>query len=763
MLKFDDVKHIKMLHDTKIVRKVTKMGKINTNSVRLLAATALVAATFASAPAFADVVNTAVTAKQSTDASTAGGYDVQTGGSVIVDSDNAVEVDSATGTKNVLSTAIGTTVESTTSGTAVLAVGDIDVGTITNAGTIRAVTTAINLSSASSAGAALVNTGTITGAVTMTETDDTVTMTSGTITGAVDLGTGNDTLNITTGTIAGTIDGGVGATDAISVDGAFSTGGAISNVEGFTAASGSTFTIGHTITGGATLAINDGGSVVSNVDNTLSGAITFGGGASGSLNVANSTTLQGATMAAAGTGTTYTVNIDADSAGLLNITGSAVDLTNTTVSVVRDSSLTYQATQTYTIATGNAPATAPSANVSATASPLLTYAVAANGNDVELTVTRTGTYQGVEGVTNATSGAAAALEALGANATGELATVQNTLESATSAGAIASALETLAPSVDSGVTVSSLSTQTASLGTVSDRLASVRGGATGMAAGDGAANRAAWVQAFGSAANQGIRNGIAGYSADTVGMAFGADTDELVEGYRTGLAFSYASTDVDSKSSNNASTDIDSYQLTAYGSTEIDEYFVDGMVSVGFNDYEGTRTVSGVGTASADYDGMQYGAKVEVGRNYAELYGATITPVAGLQYSMLDIDEYTETGAGGANLKVDTETSHALIARVGAKARWNLEGPAGLSYMPELRAGLSYDLIGDEQESTANFTGGGTSFNTTGSKVAQFGVNLGASVTITEGDGFEVLASYDAEVKDDYNSHSGVLRARWEF
>ena len=72
--------------------------------------------------------------------------------------------------------------------------------------------------------------------------------------------------------------------------------------------------------------------------------------------------------------------------------------------------------------------------------------------------------------------------------------------------------------------------------------------------------------------------------------------------------------------------------------------------------------------------------------------------------------------------------------------------------------GYRYDVIGDAVEITSTFAGGGTSFRTEGADPDQYTLNLGFGVGYTTPTNMEFTASYDYEHKDQFNSHSALIR-----
>ena len=126
-----------------------------------------------------------------------------------------------------------------------------------------------------------------------------------------------------------------------------------------------------------------------------------------------------------------------------------------------------------------------------------------------------------------------------------------------------------------------VSVSASSIAVTADRLASLRTGteyalsadaaASGFATGDGMLNKAFRGKFFHSRADQDGSATAAGYESDTTGLAAGVDMD-VGNGMRVGGAFTFSTSDVEGDGAGQSSTDIDSYQLLAYGDKTIDGY-----------------------------------------------------------------------------------------------------------------------------------------------------------------------------------------------
>ena len=140
-----------------------------------------------------------------------------------------------------------------------------------------------------------------------------------------------------------------------------------------------------------------------------------------------------------------------------------------------------------------------------------------------------------------------------------------------------------------------------------------------------------------------------------------------------------------------------------------------------------------------------------------------MTPVASLQYTRLHVEGYTETNAGSLNLTVKDQDYDMLQSGVGIKlARsFNLEDDRVVT--PEIHGRWLYDFIGDRQETTSTFSGGGGSFATQGFDPVKSSFNVGTKLIMELNEDWSFETNYDFECKEDFTAHTGWANARCRF
>jgi outer membrane autotransporter protein len=238
-----------------------------------------------------------------------------------------------------------------------------------------------------------------------------------------------------------------------------------------------------------------------------------------------------------------------------------------------------------------------------------------------------------------------------------------------------------------------------------------------------------WTKGFGYFGSQGAQNALVGYDAGIYGTMIGYDAPIGPE-TRAGLGIGYARSTIDGNTFR-ANTDSNTYQTTAYVSHEHGPWFVQGDASFGWNDYFGTRNISLPGfsqTTNANYSGQSYTGFATTGYHFFT-QGVTITPLASLQYTNLNLDGYTETGGGNINLRVKSQNYDFLESGLGVKVARPFAYNE-FTYVPEIHFKWLRELVNPTVSNTAAFTAAGSPpFITPGLQAGDDTLNLGVGLT----------------------------------
>jgi len=285
---------------------------------------------------------------------------------------------------------------------------------------------------------------------------------------------------------------------------------------------------------------------------------------------------------------------------------------------------------------------------------------------------------------------------------------------------------------------------------------------SGLSLGDSLENNGIWAQTFGTAAKQNNINENDGYDSKSLGFAFGYDK-EIAKNTRLGLGLSYANSHIKSSDSLKT-TNIDTYQINAYSGHSFGKYFLDTVLGFAWNDYTSNRTISAVNSvANANYQGQTYITKVRGGFVKDIGNGFNITPETSLNFVRNNTNNYTENGAGTLNLNVKGSSSNFLEGRVGLNLGYRMTTKKHTKISPKISASYGYNFLNNRQTTTSNFVGQTATFNNLSSKIDPRSIKIGGGIDVYSTNSFVVSGEYIMEKRNRYQSHSGVLRVRFQY
>ena len=293
-------------------------------------------------------------------------------------------------------------------------------------------------------------------------------------------------------------------------------------------------------------------------------------------------------------------------------------------------------------------------------------------------------------------------------------------------------------------------------------------GGSGIATGEGTSNSGLWGQAFGGTSRLSESDNIAGYHSHYGGMLIGAD-GAVNDSWQAGGLFSYTQTTVNSDGDNSGSSaDVKSYGLFGYASYTANPWYLDLSMGAIQHQYDTQREISFPGfngVAKGNHDGMQYIASAQVGYPFDLGNHTVLTPIAGLTYSTLEEDSYTEKGGNGAALHVDSASTHSLKSDLGTKLEHAYATEYG-NVVPSAQLAWRHEYQDTRLQSVANFaadTAGATSFSSLGAKPVDDTGVLTFGVTLLKSSALSVSAKYTLEAASGYTANTGDVQVRWNF
>lgn len=239
---------------------------------------------------------------------------------------------------------------------------------------------------------------------------------------------------------------------------------------------------------------------------------------------------------------------------------------------------------------------------------------------------------------------------------------------------------------------------------------------------------------------------------------------------RAGVGIGYARSKIDGKGFS-STTGFNTYQATAYVAHDDGTWFADGDLSYGRNSYSGRRQIAFTGVnriALSKYNGESITSFVTTGRHFFT-DDVTITPMVSLQATHLNLNGYTETGAGDINLQVAPQSYDFLESGLGVNAARHFDLDDGQDLLPELHVKWLHEFLSPNMQNASLFTAtGSTAFVTPGHNAAPDTLDVGAGLTLlscgcTERT-WSVEGVYDFYWRSrNYSAHQVTLAASYRF
>jgi outer membrane autotransporter protein len=261
-----------------------------------------------------------------------------------------------------------------------------------------------------------------------------------------------------------------------------------------------------------------------------------------------------------------------------------------------------------------------------------------------------------------------------------------------------------------------------------------------------------------------------GYEEDTYGAVLGMDF-RVAPTVLLGVVGSYIDNDIDFDDGDFGS--IRRWSVGGYASAQFDAIYLDGSFTYAKDKYRVDRTIITGGVANPLYDGSVgassrykgdgWIAHAETGLNWDLGENAKLQPFAGINYTSLDSDGVTETGAGDLGLNVLDGTGKSLQSRLGARlsGEW---GSGDVVWVPELRGEWRHEFKDNPAWIDASLIGlPSQPFRTVGSRVSRDLAVVGAGISAQFAGGWGLYVDYQGAFASGYKSHIAQAGVRVKF
>ena len=268
-----------------------------------------------------------------------------------------------------------------------------------------------------------------------------------------------------------------------------------------------------------------------------------------------------------------------------------------------------------------------------------------------------------------------------------------------------------------------------------------------------------WFTGSGEFTRVGSTGNAAGFDLESGGVTAGVDY-RFNEHFAAGISLGYMNTTANI--SNGGKIGVDGGRIGTYATWFDGGFHIDASVSGGLNSYNTRRTTPNNTVATANPDGSEVNLLLATGYDWKR-GGLTFGPIASFQYTNVQLDGFTETGAF-APLSVIRKNADSSRSALGVHATYEMK-VGRVIVRPEARASWQHEFGDTSYSLTSTFaTLGGRAFTVAGPATGRDSLLVGAGLSVAWNDRFSTYAFYDGELlRTNYSSNNVSVGVRWKF
>jgi outer membrane autotransporter protein len=276
-----------------------------------------------------------------------------------------------------------------------------------------------------------------------------------------------------------------------------------------------------------------------------------------------------------------------------------------------------------------------------------------------------------------------------------------------------------------------------------------------------------WAAGYGSFGDQEGDRRAPDYDYWVSGVALGLD-HALDAGTTVGLAVGFAEGEISHDNGDDQS--LEGIQAAFYGGHRVPlgfgELAIDASAGGAYTSYDSERALRFGGLdrkATGDTEAWSYWGNLALRYETTVAEGLALSPEASLRALRTEVDGFSETGAGAANLIVSDFESESLRGRLGGRLRSSHRTSGGWRIIPEARAFVSHEFADDHLTLDLRLEGLGGGFTSRTSDVARTSGVFGLTLTAEDGQDLAIFLDYEGEASQDRSVHSlyGGVKLFW--
>lgn len=225
----------------------------------------------------------------------------------------------------------------------------------------------------------------------------------------------------------------------------------------------------------------------------------------------------------------------------------------------------------------------------------------------------------------------------------------------------------------------------------------------------------------------GIGTDVADASALTVGFDHSHGGSLIA-----GLALSHLQSTVNQDYGLGGYTSSDGLAVSAYASVDEGGYYADMYASAAWHSFDTERTLllapHVMGIAVGETDAKQFQVGMTVGYGLLDSGRMSVGAVGGLYFVSLDVDGYSETGAGLLGATIASRSIESLKSQLGGEFAFKLDASSN-ALVPMLRVVWNHEFMDDPLSATSAFIGApAVTFNSPGPDLGSDWATIGLGI-----------------------------------
>ncbi len=233
------------------------------------------------------------------------------------------------------------------------------------------------------------------------------------------------------------------------------------------------------------------------------------------------------------------------------------------------------------------------------------------------------------------------------------------------------------------------------------------------------------------------------------GDAIAGVSFRMTSNLSAGILFDYNNTSAKTDSAGSRTT-VNTYSPGVYATYFTHGFYVNGLFSFGVNNYSNTRDIGFLGSqATSSPTGEQYVSNLDFGYDFHPEKEWIVGPTAGMTYTHLDIDSFSESGAGPLDLTVNSQSLDSLRSQLGGHLIYQTH-TGNVLFQPNVTAMWQHEFLNDSDAITSQFNIPGTTpFTIQGATATKNSALIGCGLTATLDNSMALYLNYLADVGAD--------------